>query len=236
MCQNCGDCVKNCPAGALQMENGIVRWDDKRCVNCDACIKTCTHLASPKIRFMEVAELVNEIKKKRMFIRGITVSGGECMVHVTYLLELFREVKKLGLTCLIDSNGHFDFSLYPELLNLCDGVMLDVKAVDPTFHKQVTGCDHEVVLKNLTYLLEKGKLEEVRSVLLPRHDEQNEKTVDYVSKTIENRCRYKLIRYRHFGVREVGIKEYGNVILSEHEMIKYIEICEKNKNKTYIVV
>ena len=58
---------------------------------------------------MSVEELVEQIKAKKAFLRGITVSGGECMNHAAFLLDLFKEVKKLGLTCLIDSNGYYDF-------------------------------------------------------------------------------------------------------------------------------
>ena len=50
---------------------GTKRWGSKvesvRCVDCDTCIKTCEYLASPKIRFMSVEELVAEIKKRKSF-------------------------------------------------------------------------------------------------------------------------------------------------------------------------
>ena len=111
---------------------------------------------------MSVEELVEQIKAKKAFLRGITVSGGECMNHAAFLLDLFKKVKKLGLTCLIDSNGYYDFSQYPQLMAVCDGVMLDVKAVDAKFHQYLTGCDNTMVLKNLAYLLHTQKLEEVR--------------------------------------------------------------------------
>ena len=48
-------------------------------------------------------------KPKEYEIGGITVSGGECTLHHEFLTELFTEVRKLNKTCLIDSNGSFDF-------------------------------------------------------------------------------------------------------------------------------
>lgn len=236
MCRHCGKCIETCPVQALSKKDDKVVWNRDKCVDCDTCIKVCEHLASPKIRNMSVEELVMEIQKKRMFIRGITVSGGECMNQAAFLLELFREVKKLGLTCLIDSNGYYDFEDYPELLALCDGVMLDVKAVDTDFHKYLTGCNNDVVLKNLSYLLAQGKLEEVRTVILPNVEEENGKTVDYVSKLLGSNSRYKLIKYRGFGVREEGLKVFGNVIVSDEEIQKYKYICEQNENTTCVIV
>ncbi len=158
------------------------------------------------------------------FIRGITVSGGECMLHAKYLEELFREVKNLGLTCLIDSNGSIDFSRYTSLMELCDGVMLDVKAYDPEFHLAL--CDHsnDRVIKNLHYLLETNKLQEVRTVILPKYPQENLDTVSHVAQIIQDRCDYKLLRYRPFGVREDALDKMGREIADEEE-------CEILKKK-----
>ncbi|MEG0735521.1 MAG: YjjW family glycine radical enzyme activase [Longicatena sp.] len=236
MCQHCGDCITTCPVHALKMEEQKVVWDASICVNCDQCIQTCTHLASPKIKNMSVDEIVEIIQKKKAFLRGITVSGGECMNHAPFLLELFTKVKAMGLTCLIDSNGYHDFESYPELLDVCDGVMLDVKASDSVFHKMLCGCDNQTVLKNLSFLLEKGKLEEVRTVILPNQDEQNEKTVRYVSSLIHDNVRYKLIRYRKYGVRTEGLEALGNVNVSEEYIARFVNICKILGNTTNVVI
>ncbi|MGX8834809.1 YjjW family glycine radical enzyme activase [Amedibacillus sp. YH-ame6] len=236
MCQHCGDCITTCPVHALKMEEQKVVWDASICVNCDQCIQTCTHLASPKIKNMSVDEIVEIIQKKKAFLRGITVSGGECMNHAPFLLELFTKVKAMGLTCLIDSNGYHDFESYPELLDVCDGVMLDVKASDSVFHKMLCGCDNQTVLKNLSFLLEKGKLEEVRTVILPNQDEQNEKTVRYVSSLIHDNVRYKLIRYRKYGVRTEGLEVLGNVNVSEEYIARFVNICKMLGNTTNVVI
>lgn len=236
MCVHCGECVKTCPTHALEIQNEKVIWHPEICVDCDTCIHTCPHLASPKIRYMSVEELVAQIKKKRAFLRGITVSGGECMNHADFLLALFTEVKKLGLSALIDSNGYYDFTQYPALLKACDGVMLDVKAVDHDFHKKLTGCDNQTVLKNLDFLLAQNKLEEVRTVILPNQDEQNEKTVRYVSELLGEKSRYKLIRYRYYGVREEGLKALGKTNVSKEYVAQYQKICEANGNTTSIII
>lgn len=236
MCNHCKECVKSCPVHALTIEDNHVQWDQNLCVNCDTCIKVCPNLSSPKISWMSVEELLKVINKKKAYIRGITVSGGECMNHAAFLLELFKEVKKLGLTCLIDSNGYYDFQKYPELLAICDGIMLDVKAVDNQFHKQLTGVKNTIVLNNLDYLLKQEKLEEVRTVLLPNHQTQNLTTIDYVSKRIRNHCRYKLIKYRHFGVREEGLFVFGKNSISDNEMKLYQDACIQNGTKTGIII
>lgn len=235
-CINCGKCIETCPANALHMENDKVVWNEKKCVQCDSCIKTCPHLSTPKITYMSVEDIVEYLKQHIAFIEGITVSGGECMEHADFLLDLFREVKKLGLTCLIDSNGAYDFEEYQELLHISDGVMLDIKAVDEEFHYEICHYKNSVVLKNLRFLKELGKLEEVRTVLLPKYEEQNMQTVLYVSRILQNTTRYKLLRYRHYGVREEGITYFGQTILSMDEVSLYVDAIHKEGQTNVVVV
>ena len=203
LCLNCGACVKTCPVGALSQDaDGTVRWDSSICVQCDTCIKTCPHDASPKVRQMTVEEVMREVKRATPYIRGITTSGGECTQQNEFLIELFKEAHALGKTCLIDSNGSFDFEKDPRVLEVSEGVMLDVKAVEPGWNDRLISYPRDTVLKNLDYLLRVGKLYEVRTILFPGRDQENEETVRYVAAHIRDGCFYKLIRYRPFGVRE----------------------------------
>lgn len=157
-CNSCGECVNKCPANALNFENGKVVWDKTKCVDCDTCIHVCTHMASPKVEELTVEELVDRIRPLKAFIRGVTVSGGECMLQAKFLLEFFKEVKKLGLTCMIDSNGSIDFSKHPELVDICDGVMLDVKAYNSDFHEAICSHSNDRVLKKCGLLIINWKI------------------------------------------------------------------------------
>ena len=210
LCRNCGICVEKCPAGALSFDaSGAVVWNSKVCVGCDSCIRICPNDASPKIRWLTVEELMQELRRSVPYIDGITTSGGECTVQNDFLIELFTEVRKLGKTCLIDSNGSFDFEADPRILAVSEGVMLDVKAVDSSWSNTLISCSQELVLKNLDYLLSVDKLHEVRTVIFPGRDRENEETVRFVAKHIGSACTYKIIRYRPFGVRERYQKVLG---------------------------
>lgn len=195
------------------MIDGKVVWDTDLCCGCDTCIKTCKNNASPKISYMSVEDVVEKIKETRPYIKGITTSGGECTLQKTFLIDLFNEVHKLGLTCFVDSNGSIDFEAEKELTDALDMVMLDVKAYDNKFHHMLCSYDNALVIKNLKYLLSIGKLYEVRTVCIPGYDEQNRKTIEEVSKLIGDKCIYKIIKYRPFGVREKNIP-----LLSENEL------------------
>ena len=73
---------------------------------------------------------MQEVRRNVPFVRGVTVSGGECTLHRDYLLELARMVRAENLDFLLDSNGSYDFSADTELLDTIDGVMLDDRLVE----------------------------------------------------------------------------------------------------------
>ena len=202
-----------------------MRFNPAKCVACDTCIQTCTHDASPRVLWMTVEEVLSEIKKQMPFIRGITVSGGECTLYPKFLTVLFSECKKLGLHTLIDSNGMVDISVYPELLAVTDGVMLDIKAFSKEDHVAVTGFSNEQVLKNAAFLAKCGKLYEIRTVVVRELFDPAgviESIAEYLYSYMDiGMLRYKLIAYRPFGVRE-QYQTYESPDVSYMEQLKNI--------------
>jgi len=236
LCDDCGVCIAVCPQGALSVEAGIVRHDEKACVRCDACILACEKLADPRVKNYELSEVLAIIKSNKDYIRGITVSGGEPLLYSDFVTALFKETQALGLSCMLDTNGNYDFSSLQELLSYCDGVMLDIKSVDQKYHEILTGCSNENALKSLDYLLEKAKLYEVRTVLLPGQLALNKATISYVVAKLNNRCRYKLIKYRPQGVREAGLQAYGNQSLNEAEFSELVAFAKSLKAENLVLI
>lgn len=131
------------------------------------------------------------------------------MLQPEWLTELFLAVKRLGqirnhpLTCLVDSNGTIPFSHYPELMQVCDGVMLDVKAWDEAVYSRLTGApSNQVVRENLGWLLGCDKLTEVRIVCLSGRVDV-ETILENIAETFDSigrKAPVRLIRFRPHGV------------------------------------
>lgn len=235
-CTHCGRCLAYCPTGALQMVGGRVQYDPAKCAFCDACFKHCPNSASPRVRLMAPAQVMAEVQKNMPFIRGITVSGGECTLQRDFLVELLALAKHNGLTTLLDSNGSYDFMADLQLMAVTDGVMLDVKAWDEKEHRQVTGCSNAMVLKNLTGLAAAAKLEEVRTVVVPGLFSA-EQTVAQVCAALapylpRRSVRYKIICYRPMGVRQ----EYQGLQQPAAEELARLEVLAHAKGLTDTVI
>lgn len=223
LCRQCGLCVEHCPKGALSIgADGKVVYAPEKCVQCDTCIHICPYDSSPRTREMTPAEVYERVKKQIPFIRGISVSGGECMLEPDFLTELFRLAKQDGLTTLIDSNGTIPFEQYPELMKVSDGVMLDIKAFDTKEHEKVTGAPNDIVLANAVYLAHTQKLYEVRAVIVPDLYD-TERSVRDMGEFLKpllkfGKFRIKVIAYRPMGVRE----QYSHYQVPDGKWLSYL--------------
>lgn len=231
VCNNCGECVSDCHYSALQFKGSDVVWDKTACSKCDECLRVCKRNSSPKAQSMTVEEVVGEIEKNKFFISGITVSGGECTLQSEFLTHLFREVKKMGLTCFVDTNGSVSLWEHKELVDVMDMAMVDIKSYNNEEHKILTGMENTIVLENVKYLARLNKIYEIRTVIVPKVLD-NYNNVDKISKLIailNPNIKYKLIKYRQIGVRSEIINSYTpkDETMEELEKIAVHNGCKK---------
>lgn len=204
MCGLCGHCQEVCPVGALKLTGSTMVWDKQLCINCDNCIKACPSCSSPKITEMTVEEVYEAIVRNLPFIRGITVSGGECALYLPFIRQLFIKCQSRGLSCLIDSSGTVPL-WDDDVMKVCDGVMLDVKAWDDDKFFKLTDGHNDIVKKNLYRLAQMDKLTELRVVCFEDEEWVDaegviNKTASHVTENVKQHTLLKLIRFRNNGV------------------------------------
>ena len=128
-------------------------------------------------------ELIDKAWKYRTYWGskgGITVSGGEPLLQIDFLTELFKKAKKLGIHTTLDTSGNPYTEEGPwhekweELMKYTDLVMLDIKHIDEEQHKILTGQTNRNILDMARYLDEIGKPMWIRHVLVPERSDKDE--------------------------------------------------------------
>lgn len=125
---------------------------------------------------MDTDYIVEQYERNKGFYKdgGITVTGGEPLMQIDFLIELFRKCKEKGIHTCIDSSGiAFNpknaalMAKFDELMPLTDLVMLDIKHIDPVKHKELTSQPNDCILAFAEYLSEKGVDTWIRHVVVP---------------------------------------------------------------------
>lgn len=146
------------------------------------CRMRCRYCHNPDTWDMNGGEeaTADELLKKALRYKsywraegGITVSGGEPLLQMDFMLDLFKKAKSLGINTVIDTAGNpFTreepfFGKFRELMNYTDLLLLDIKEIDPAKHRAITGFDNANILDMARYLSEIEKPVWIRHVLVP---------------------------------------------------------------------
>ena len=176
--------------------------------SCLACHNPHTiPLATPRARVVTVPEVVEDLRRVHRFLAGITVSGGEATLQPEFVHALFEATKadpELGhLTTFVDTNGSAPIEVWDRLLPVTDAAMVDLKAYDDDVHLRLTGASNAPVLASIRHLAARGKLYEVRLLLVPGINDspdQLRRTADWLL-DVDPAVRVKVIAFRRHGVR-----------------------------------
>lgn len=148
---------------------------------------------------------------------GLTVSGGEPLLQIDFLIELFEKAKARGIHTCIDTAGQpFTrqepfFGKFRALMQVTDLLLVDMKHIDPAAHERLTGKPNANILDMFRYLSEIKKPIWVRQVLVPGYtdDPQMLRRTRAFLDTLTNVERVEVLPYHSMGLykwEELGIK------------------------------
>lgn len=148
---------------------------------------------------------------------GITVSGGEPLLQVDFLIDLFKKAKAKGIHTTLDTCGKpFTreepfFSKFEELMDYTDLLLFDIKHIDNEQHKRLTTLSNDNILEMAKYLSEINKPVWIRHVLVPQRSDYDEYLIrlDAFIKTLHNVDKVEILPYHTMGKykwAELGIK------------------------------
>lgn len=138
---------------------------------------------------------------------GITVSGGEPLLQIDFLIELFTLAKKEGVHTTLDTCGQpFTkkepfYSKLKELMKVCDLVLLDLKQIDEEKHKILTKHSNQNILEFARYLSDIHKPVWIRHVTIPSINDSDEELerLDHFIQSLDNIERVDVLPYHTLG-------------------------------------
>ena len=189
-CIHCGWCLTHCPKQALYAgEDKQIHVDREKCDLCWECVDFCYAQALRKVaKEMTAEEVMEEVVKDKIFYDntggGMTISGGEVLMHSAFAEDLIDLAAKEGIRVCLDTSGQGSTEALLRLAskeNVSD-ILYDMKAIDADVHKAYVGTGNELILGNLRALAKDLRLREKIQMRMPLIAGVNE-TPDIIART-----------------------------------------------------
>ena len=174
VCIGCLECVNTCSRYALEAAGTGISINRNKCTGCGACVAVCPSKAlSFTGTTWTMDELVREVMKDKTYYDefggGVTVSGGEPLIHADFLIDFFKKLKECGVQTALDTCGYFSSDIVMKVIPYTDAVLYDLKLIDSEKHRELTGRDNELILDNLKLIadyIRKMQAKKNRNILL----------------------------------------------------------------------
>lgn len=206
LCKGCGHCAKVCPSGAISTAEGNLSFKRNMCTNCGACASVCPAeartLSGRTVDVEDVVEFARQDWKYYMESGGgITCSGGEALAQPEFLKALLvRLHDELGYHTCLDTTGHTPWEKLQAVLPHTNLILLDIKHMDSTEHKRMTGQENTLILENAGKLAAMEFPVLIRVPLIPAYND-TEQNVEALGEFLSE-CRFcdvELMPYHTFG-------------------------------------
>ncbi|MCI8273664.1 MAG: pyruvate formate lyase-activating protein [Clostridia bacterium] len=156
--------------------------------------------------YRNIEDIFEKIMRYKNYINksggGVTVTGGEPLLQVKFLIELFKKLKQEKIHTCIDTSGMVNITEdIKEVLKYTDLVLLDIKHIDSQKCKELVGMDNKRELEFARYLSENNIKIWIRQVLVPGFTDNEQdllKLRDFIDslKTVE---KVQVLPYHNMG-------------------------------------
>lgn len=244
-CMSCGRCVQVCTQNAIDVREGKAIHIREKCIGCGKCADTCAFVAFNTIgRKMTVTEVFEELIKDDVFYQksggGITISGGEVLMHGDFVEALLKMCKENYLHTAIETSGFGSFDTLKRISKYTDLIMFDIKHMDNEVHKKLTGVSNKIIHSNLRKLSQDYGSIIIRIPLIPGLNDH----IRNIEETTKLALELKINEIHLLPYHSLGLEKYKqlglNYTLGEvakpnvEEVDKLKEAIESNRVKCII--
>lgn len=205
-CIGCRECKRICPSGAITQ----TRWKIRRdvCTGCGKCAEICPAKArelSGKV--LTVKEVMKEIEKDVIIYRvsggGVTVSGGEPGMQISFVCELLEGCQQRGINTAVETSGYMSWNNLLKIVQFADLVLYDLKCMDSIKHKLFTGVPNRLILENARKIAKENKAIIIRVPIISTYNDDLEnirELAEFVKDLGTNIREIHLLPYHGLGV------------------------------------
>ena len=199
LCVQCGACFDVCPNEAINPpispeeakseESTYYKIIKERCDNCMKCVDSCVNGALEIVgKELTIEKILDEVERDALFYKnsdgGMTLSGGEPTAHSDFANRLITSAKERDIHVCLDTSGFCSWEKLELLANKSDIVLFDLKHIESIVHEKITGVPNELILENLSRLVDSGSEIWLRILVIPGFTdsiEYHRKVADYLS-------------------------------------------------------
>lgn len=157
---------------------------------------------------MSVEEIIKKYEGVKEFVKsgGITVTGGEPLLQIEFVTELFKVAKSKNIHTALDTSGILfnpsDTSTIDNLLTYTDLVLLDIKHINDAEHRKLTGASNKNILAFARYLSDKQIPVWIRHVVVKglTLDEKYLKELGHFIGTLKNVKALDILPYHNMAI------------------------------------
>ena len=190
-CIGCASCVAVCPQQSIALTSNGIILNDNACTLCGRCTEECPTTALEICGHEYTMDaLMAEIEKERTIMEdsggGVTLCGGEPLMHPTYTLELLKELGRRGFHRTVDTTLYASPEVVKAVAAECELFLIDLKLMDSEKHRRYTGVPNELILQNIRQVAEAGHDFRIRIPLIDgvNADDENIETTARFLKTL----------------------------------------------------
>ena len=209
-CIGCGYCLKACRRHAHRVVDGKHVLDRSLCQVCGECTKECYAGALELVgRDVTVGEVLDEVMRDKPFYLtsggGMTLSGGEPLMQMDFTEALLKGARDERLHCCVETSGFAEFSQFERILSLVDLFLYDIKDIDDERHMQYTGVHNDVILRNVKKLHDHGAKVRLRLPIVPGWNDRDDhfRGVADLAKSMPNLDGIEIMPYHLLGTSKL---------------------------------
>ena len=205
--------------------------DREKCILCGKCVNECVGALEICGKEMSIDEIVKEVKKDKDYYDnsngGVTISGGEPLIHKDFLLNLLKKLKENNINVCIETSGYSNFNVIEEINEFVDIFLYDIKETNDEKHIEYTKVSNKLIIENLYKLNNLNSKIILRCPIIPtvNNNQNHYKNIAQIANDLDKVIQIDLEPYHPLGISKCAL-------IGENYSFNHKEFLDEKEIKT----